>query len=180
MFGDVQLLSNGLIDVAARMSGIVAYTMISLQFVLSARINWIEKPFGFPAVLRFHKKMAVVATLLVFVHVVLLVWSRANWNLVLNPWASWPIQLGRIALFSLLTILAYSFGRRLIPINDADWRWFHCGLAWLILILGFAHSMVMGSSFENSPFAIIWTGYFSIAILAWIWRRYIRNETANE
>ncbi len=176
-FGNEQVFANGIVDYGVTLSGIIAYTMISLQFVLAARIEWIEKPFGFPAVLRFHKTMAVVATLFVFVHMTFLVWSRGNWNLILNPWASWPIQLGRVAVVSLLTIIAISFGRRLIPINNSDWRWFHNALAWLILILGFVHSMVMGTSFENPMFAVIWTGYFAMAFLAWTWRRYFRSET---
>ena len=169
---DEQQLSKGWIHYGVTMSGIIAYAMISLQFVLAARIKWIVKPFGFPAVLRFHKTMAVLATSLVLVHLGLLVWSRGNWNLILSPWASWPIYLGRFAVVSLFTILGISFGRKWIPINNADWRWFHNALAWLILIFGFVHSLVMGSTFENFLLQAIWTGYFAIAILAWTWRRY--------
>ena len=176
---DEKLLANGLAHYGVTMSGVIAYAMISLQFVLTARIKWIEKAFGFPAILRLHKTMAVVATLLVFSHVGLLVWSRGNWNLVLNPWASWPIQLGRVTVVSLLVILGFSFGRKLIPINNSDWRWFHNALAWTILISGFVHSVVMGTSFESSLFAMIWTGYFAIAILAWMWRWYLRSQKTN-
>ena len=96
-FCDEQLLANGLVHYGVTISGVVAYAMISMQFVLAARIKWIVKPFGIPAVLRFHKTMAVMATLFVFVHLTLLVWSRGDWNLIWNPWASWPIQLGRVA-----------------------------------------------------------------------------------
>lgn len=174
---DELLLANGWVHYGATMSGVIAYAIISLQFVLAARIKWIVKPFGFPTVLRFHKAMAVVATLLVFVHVGLLVWSRADWNLVLSPWASWPIQVGRVTVLLVLTILVISFGRKLIPINNADWRWFHNALAWLILMLGFVHSVMIGSSFENLPFAMIWIGYFAIAILAWTGRRYFWSKT---
>ncbi len=133
-FDGGQLLAHGMIQYGVTMSGVVAYSIISMQFVLVARFKWIVKPFGFPAVLRFHKTMAVVATLLTFVHVAMLVLSRGNWNVVLNPLASWPIQLGRVVVLALFAILAISFGRKLIPINNADWRWFHNALAWLILI----------------------------------------------
>ena len=170
-----QPFDNGFAQYAATTSGVIAYAMISMQFVLAARFQWMVNPFGWSAVLRFHKTMAVVATLLVLVHVGLLVWSRGNWNLVLNPWAGWPIQLGRAAVFLILTILAFSFARPLIPINNSDFRWFHNALAWSILVSGFVHSMVMGSSFKNSSFAMIWIGYFAIAILAWLWQKHHRS-----
>ena len=98
-------------------------------------------------------------------------------NLILFPMASWPIQLGRLAVIALMATLAISFGRRLIPINNADWRWFHNALAWTILVSGFLHSMVLGASFERPLFAIVWMGYFAIAILAWAYRRYVRDPS---
>lgn len=164
------------IDYCVTVSGIIAYTIICLQFVLTARVARIEKSFGFPAMLRFHKIMAVVAAMLVFLHILLLVISRGNWDLVLFPFASWPIQVGRFAVVCFAALLVISFGRRWIPVHEADWRWFHNSLAWLILSSGFLHSTFTGSSFENLIFAVIWTGYLVVAVLAWSWRNFGRDS----
>lgn len=168
--------NNGLLPLAVTVSGVVAYAIVTMQFVLTARIKWIMNSFGNSSTLRLHKSMAIAATLFAVAHIALLVSSRGNWKLLLNPLASWPIQLGRIAALSLPIILAISFGRKLLPINNSDWRWFHNALAWLILISGFVHGMVMGTSFDNSIFATIWIGYFLIAILAWAHGRKVRLE----
>ena len=171
-----ELTGNGRVYYSLMISGITAYAMIAMQFVLTARIKWIVKTFGFRNVLRFHMAMAIVATILVFLHVGLLIWSVGNWNLVLSPWVIWPIQLGRIVVIALVVTLAISFGRKFLPISYANWRWFHNALAWTILILGFVHSMIMGTSFDNMAFAMIWMGYFASAIIAWSWRRYYRVD----
>jgi len=175
-FADSQLFANGWVHYGATISGIITFTIISLQFVLAARIPWIVKTFSFKAVFRLHKSMAVVAMLLAVVHVGLLVWSRGNWNLLLIPLVSWPIQLGRITFVLLISLIVFSFGRKWIPINNADWRWFHNALAWSILIMGFVHSITMGSSFEGLLYALIWTGYFVIAISAWVSRKYFLSH----
>ena len=175
-FVNQELTGNGRVYYSLMISGITAYAMISMQFVLAARIKWIVKTFGFRRVMRFHMAMAIVAACLVFLHVGLLIWRIGNWNLLFDPWVIWPIQLGRIVVLALLTILAISFGRKLIPISYANWRWFHNTLAWTILILGFFHSMILGTSFDNMAYAMIWIAYFAGAIIAWSWRRYYQDE----
>ena len=169
---DRQVMEGGIFEYGVTLSGILAYTIITFQFVLIARMPLLEKAFGFPALLRLHKAMAVVATFLVLLHMLLLVLSRGNWDLIFFPLVSWPVQLGRVAAICLIAILAISFGRRWIPVNQADWRWFHSALAWLILFTGFVHSFVMGSSFESLPLVAIWIGLLVVAVSSWVWRHY--------
>ncbi len=177
---DEQLTENGLAYYVAVISGVFTYSMICLQFILAARFKWIERPFGASVVFQFHKTMAVVATLLALSHLALLMWVHGEWGLVLNPSASWPVQLGRIAGVSLLIMLGYSLGRRWIPMNNADWRFFHGVLAWVILAFGFVHSIAMGSSFESPLFAVVWICYFAFAIVAWVhkWKLRSRQHTS--
>src|SRR5689334_1402055 len=40
---------------------VVAFAILALQFVISARLRWLEAPFGLDVVLRFHRTMALVA-----------------------------------------------------------------------------------------------------------------------
>src|SRR3954465_11786556 len=52
--------------------GFVGLSMFGLQFVMAARSNTIVHPIGIDLVLRFHKQMAYVATVLVFAHPIIL------------------------------------------------------------------------------------------------------------
>ncbi len=169
---DGQVLEGGWVAYGITVSGTVAFAMVVGQFMLMARITWFEQLYGFSLILWFHKAMAVIATLLVLLHMSLLVSSRGNWDLIVFPLASWPVQLGRFAAVCMAAILAISFWRRWMPVNDADWRWFHNALAWSILLSGFLHGFVMSSSFDNLLLSAIWTSYLMIAILAWIERHY--------
>ena len=161
------LLSSGLAYSVFALSGILAGAIVSLQFVLSARINLIETRFSAARMLRLHRTMALVATLCVLSHVGYAVWIKGSWDLILHPAASWPIQLGRLAAVSLIVTCLFALGRRRIPINNADWRFFHGILAWIILLSGFAHSIVIGESLASPLFALTWIGYLTLAISAW-------------
>jgi len=51
---------------------VVAFTILALQFVFSARLRWVEASFGLDVVLRFHRTMALVAAGLLSVYALLL------------------------------------------------------------------------------------------------------------
>ncbi|MEM8734950.1 MAG: ferric reductase-like transmembrane domain-containing protein [Planctomycetota bacterium] len=170
--GDQQVLSNGGAYFLGVVSGVLAYSMICVQFLLGSRLKRMESFFGASTIYRLHRWMALVVACILFTHLGFLTSSRGNWDLLFSPLAVWPIQLGRIGIVAMLITIAYSLGRKWIPINHSDWRFFHGVLAWIILISGFVHSIALGSSFENPVFALVWICYFAIAILAWVhkWR----------
>ena len=173
---DKRVLTGGFANLGMSMTGMTAFSIVSMQFVLMARIPWLEKSFGLNAIFSLHKTMAIVAALLACAHIGFLLWRNGNWSLVLNPRASWLIFFGRVSAATLIVILAFSFFRKHIPINNADWKWFHSVFAWTILVSGFVHSIAIGSSFETLPVKFVWTGYFAIAMMAWLYRNYWRSK----
>src|SRR5579859_3578796 len=40
--------------------GVVGFTIVALQFVVTARFRWIERPFGLDLLVAFHKRMAIL------------------------------------------------------------------------------------------------------------------------
>ncbi|ODS30342.1 MAG: hypothetical protein SCARUB_04543 [Candidatus Scalindua rubra] len=44
---------------------LLGLTILALQFLLGARIKWIEKPFGLDIVIGFHRFMGIFATVLI-------------------------------------------------------------------------------------------------------------------
>src|SRR5579862_604767 len=79
---------------------LVGFTLLSMQFVLTARLPWIEAPFGLDLVLRFHRAMALVIVILLCAHP-LFIASDQGWRLITRFHARWYIWAGRIALLLL-------------------------------------------------------------------------------
>ena len=175
---DKRVLTGGFANLGMSMTGMTAFSIVAMQFVLMARIPWLEKLFGLTGIFSLHKTMAIVAALLACAHIGFLLWRNGNWSLVLNPRASWLIFFGRVSAATIIIILAFSFFRKHIPINNADWKWFHGFFAWTILVSGFVHSIAIGSSFETLPVKFVWTGYFAIAMMARLYRNFGKSKSA--
>lgn len=62
---------------------LLGFTIIALQFLLSARFESIERPFGQDMLLHFHKWMAVFATSLLLIHPLLLAAGDKGWPLLI-------------------------------------------------------------------------------------------------
>lgn len=84
--------------------GSVAYTWISLQFILSARPKFIEASFGMDKIYRFHGIMAVVAILFAIVHA--LVNEQVIGESIITTFGSGALVL--FIIVSLLTMLTMS------------------------------------------------------------------------
>ena len=55
---------HGFVYTIGKNLALVGFTILAMQFVLSARLKWIERPFGLNVLFDFHKMVAVLATLL--------------------------------------------------------------------------------------------------------------------
>ena len=69
---------------------VVAFTILALQFVIAARLLWIEAPFGLDVVFQFHRAMALVAMGLLCIHP-LLVAAGESWVLLTSWHVHWPV-----------------------------------------------------------------------------------------
>lgn len=165
---DERLVAGGVANLVISMAGMTSFSIVAMQFVLAAKIRWLENSFGSNSISTLHRTMAWVAALLVLIHVAFLIASRGNLGLVLSPRASWAVFFGRLSAIALLLVIPFSIYRKRIPITNADWRWFHGAFAWTILVSGFAHGISIGLSFESLGVQFVWLGYFATAILAWI------------
>jgi predicted ferric reductase len=127
---------------------VVAFTILALQFVISARLRWLEAPFGLDVVLRFHRTMALVAMGLLCVHP-LLIASGEGWGLLTSWRVHWPIWLGRLALLVLFSHVAVAVFRGVMRLRYETWRRIHNVAAFLLLGLAFVHGLVLGDDFDD-------------------------------
>jgi predicted ferric reductase len=152
---------------------VVAFTILALQFVVSARLRWIEAPFGLDVLLRFHRTMAFVAMGLLCLHP-LFIASDEGWALLTTWQARWPLWAGRLALLLLFAHAAATIFRRTLRLGYETWRRLHNTVACLLLALAFLHSLTLGDDFESTAARAVWAALLLAAGGAWVYGRFAR------
>jgi predicted ferric reductase len=145
---------------------VVAFTILALQFVISARLRWVEAPFGLDVVFGFHRAMAVVALGLLCIHP-LLVASGESWGLLAGWDVRWPIWAGRLAFLFLVAHEFVAIFRRVVRLPYETWRYLHNVAALLLLGLAFLHSLALGNDFESTVARIVWGVLLLVGWSAW-------------
>jgi predicted ferric reductase len=166
---------HGFVYTVGKNFALVGFAILAMQFVLSARLPWIERPFGLNMVFHFHKTMAVVATLLILMHPLLLASDGPHWNLIFGPGVDWTIWLGRIALVVLLMHVLFALFRLVLAINYQAWRFVHDIGAIVLLSLAFFHSWSAGGDLALIPMRFFWSALLLAAIIAFLWHKLLRT-----
>lgn len=168
------LTDHGFVYTVGKNLGLVGFTILALQFVLSARVPWIERPFGLNVLFQFHKAMAILAALLLVAHPVLLVIGGRDGSLLFGPQVIWHIWLGRVALLILLVHVLLACFRFVIKLNYETWRFVHNLGAALILPLGFFHSWNSGGDLRLSWLKSLWAVLLFTAAACYLRHRVLR------
>ena len=151
---------------------VVGVTILAFQFVITARLSWVEAPFGLDLLLVFHRAMALVATALLCVHP-FLVASEEGWSLLAGWHVRWYIWAGRLTLVLLLVHVGISLSRRVLRLPYDRWRRLHNPMALGILTLGFTHSVAAGDDMHGAAL-FVWTGVMAVAWGFWLYSRVAR------
>lgn len=154
---------------------LAGFTILAMQFVLSARLKWIERPFGLNVLFYFHKAMAILASLLLISHPVLIAIGGHDWSVIFGPQVKWHIWLGRIALLIVLVHVLLASFRFIIKLNYETWRFVHNLGAVLILALGFFHSWNAGGDFKIVWMKALWAVLLFVAVASYLWHRVLRT-----
>ncbi len=129
-----------------QLSGALAITMISVQFVLSSRFRFLEKSIGYDKLIRLHSQNARFILLFVLLHPLFL--FSAITPFTLDYWQ------GKLALTLILIVAITSIYSD--KLNYEKWKVIH-KLTYLIVFLGFLHSFTEGSDIvSQSPFYYWW------------------------
>jgi predicted ferric reductase len=153
--------------------GLVGFTLLSMQFVLTARLPWIEAPFGLDLIVRFHRLMALVIVALLCAHPALIA-SDQGWRLITRFHAHWFIWMGRIALLLLAAQVTSALLRRVMRLPYERWKQIHNAVALGILVLGFVHSIWTGDELKNAGGLVLWAVVPAVALSTWLYTRAVR------
>jgi len=150
----------------------VGLAILALQFVITARLRWVEAPFGLDVLLVFHRVMALIATAALLVHPVLVTWGK-QWPLLTRLRVPWFIWVGRAGLTLLLVQVLASLSRRVVRLPYERWRRLHNVLASTILALGYVH-ILAGSDDAHGGTLVVWSALVALAFGCWLYGLVVR------
>jgi predicted ferric reductase len=171
---DTELLRPSLSSMADA-AALVAIAILALQFVLSARIRWVERPVGLDRLYRFHRAMAVVAVALLCAHPLLLAAGEYGWTLLLDLSSGWKLLLGKCALAVLLVIALTSLFRAALRLRFGAWLTIHNCCALAVLAGGLVHSLAVGPHCGSTVMRVLWVLFAATALCSYLHRRLWKN-----
>jgi predicted ferric reductase len=165
----------------ADLDALVAIAIVSMQFILSARIHWIERPFGLDRVMLFHRTMAIFALTLLLMHPLLIAWDQGGedgWRFLYTfsfAGEGWKIIIGKITLIILLTTAILSLFRLSLKVEYQLWLRLHNIFALCVITGGFIHGVVIGPDVQESPLMkMLWIFYPVLALSAYSYSKFFR------
>jgi len=165
---------QGIIYEIGKGFALVGFMMLGLQAVLAARIKWMERPFGFDIVIRYHKHMAVFAAILILLHPLMLAFGGAGLALLTTLKIPWYLWAGKVALGLLVITVVISLPQFPLRLAFERWRALHDVLFPVIIILAFLHSRFIGMDFSSAVLRGLWVGMLTLALVVFIYHRFIR------
>jgi len=158
--------SGGFAEELASALGFLAISLMAMQFLLTARFQWLAPPFGTDLVYAFHRHVTWVALAFALAHPVLLFGSSLRDALhYLVPWAApWEIAAGSWATWALLLLAATSFLRRRLRLAYEPWRWLHGALAAVVVLLALWHATQAGRLLSSPVVRWLWLAW----TLGWV------------
>lgn len=163
--------------------GFLAFTILGLEFSLISKIQSVASAFGMDALIRFHRQMGLIATILVMAHAVALIYNGypLEWLNPFGPDTTWAMRWGLLSAFAVLSLIVTSLARQQLRLPYEWWQWTHDLLAKLVLLSALAHLLMVGAFSGQRPmqiviggFAVLMVGisvYFQVLKPLWMWSR---------
>ncbi len=155
--------------------GFIALAMLSLQFILTARVKPITSCYGIDIVLQFHRLISLVIVVFVIAHPVIYFIDRPGMLRILNPihtpWRTW---FAYFATAALLGIVIISLFRKALSLDYEIWRILHWILGITIIAFSYAHVGAVGYYVDSPLKQILWGGTALIVLLCLLYTRKIK------
>lgn len=154
--------------------GFIGLSIMGLQFVNTARIKIINRPFGSDLVYHFHRQIGIAAFFMVFSHPILLFILDQRYIRLLNIFeAPFRAQLGVAAVLLLIGVVWMAEYRQKLKIPYWFWKFWHGILATVMIALALWHIFLAGSFLELPWKRIFWLAYSALLMLTLLYTRII-------
>ncbi len=166
--------SAGIVIDVGRNLALIGFMILIMQFLLAARVKWIERAFGLDILIRFHKYVALTAAFFLLLHPLLLALGGMGWKLLIGLDLPWYIWVGKAALILVLANVLVSMYQGRLGLSFEKWRLGHDVLAPLILLGIFVHSWFAGGDLTFLSVQALWAGAFVLAAAMFVSHRFLR------
>lgn len=155
--------------------GFVGLSMLSLQFLITARFRGVAAPYGIDILLRFHRQISLLVVGLVVAHPVILFVTRPETVRLLNVVeAPWRARAAVAALVAMLVLVSLSFWRRRFGLGYETWRLTHGLLAVGALVLALIHVQLVGWYIDLPWKRVLWVLLIGMVVLVLVYVRIVR------
>ena len=152
--------------------GFIGLAVMALQFVNSARLKFLNRPFGTDLVYHFHRQIGIAAFLMVFAHPILLFILDSRYLRLLNLiTAPWRARFGVVAALLLIFVVWMAEYRQKLKIPYAFWKLWHGIIATAMIALALLHIYQAGSYTDLQWKQVLWIGYSVLLILTLLYTR---------
>lgn len=155
--------------------GFAGTTMMGTMFVLTARFQHATAPFGIDLIYYFHRWIALVATVFIIAHPVILAFLDPGILEALGiSVISWHMLAGFTSLSALVILMVTSLWRQQLKIHYDTWRIVHALLAMTTLGLAIVHIEGVGN-YVSSPWKqLLWAAISTCCLLLLLYVRLIK------
>jgi len=136
-----------------KLLGLVGFVLLLFQYVLSSKIKRIERGIGLDSLFLIHRKLGVLALILIIAHPILLFVSEKLQGY--GTPLSFLKVLGAITLLLLIIAAGAALLYGVIPMKYETWKGIH-KLGYAVFVLAFVHSFFIGSNLQRWPLRIVW------------------------
>lgn len=157
-------------------TGLLGLSTLAATLVLPSRVKSITMAFGIESVLRSHRWLAVVTTVIVALHLAFILIDNPKNILLVSPGSTGAprARAGFLAFVAMILLCVLAFRRRRMGTRYDIWRWVHTMLATGALIGTFLHifwlNHLMRNAAERSVMSVILVGIGAVLINRWIRR----------
>jgi predicted ferric reductase len=153
-----------------RMSGILAASLVLLQYLLSGRVKLLDRVFALNRLLILHRGVAVAAAVLGTLHPLLLFAPETRQIGPFFPGA-WPVYLGPVVLIGLWTVVVVSLWRIFLGIPFQRWWILHrLGVFSLVALIGL-HVFIVGTDFMIGWPRTLLASVFGVYVLFFVYNK---------
>jgi predicted ferric reductase len=165
---------------AGRITGMVAGYFLLVQILLMSRVGWLDRRLSANDLLRLHRDLGAMLTILVLAHASLLVVGYSD-----SDGSSWYAEIKTIVtgypdMVSALVATGFLVGVALLAIRAIRtimpyelWYYLHM-TSYLVLLLGYGHQFAAGRDLSvPGPARYVWASLTLFVVASLIWGRVV-------
>ncbi len=183
--GSADLLSGDtatVLTACGRLTGLVVVDLLLIQFLLAARVPWVDRAYGIDRALKAHRVLGRVSLPLVLIHVETLVIAYAV-QAHLSPWVGWAVEPFRMlsdvpdmltafagtVLIVAVAVTSVRIARR--KMSYERWHLVHL-TAYAAVGLSIPHQLSIGSDLtRNGVVKAYWIALYVLVATSVVWWR---------